>query len=69
MVGAQAGEDAGDCGAGGVGRCEYGSCETIAGLGAWLVALVMGKQLDEADRRYGEDLKRVLESKMRGNGD
>lgn len=46
------------------GKCEYKSWEPIAGPGAWVVALMMGGQLDEANRRCGDDLKRMLESKL-----
>lgn len=48
----------------GDGKCEYRSYETMAGPGAWVLALVMGGQLDEANRRCAEDLKRVVESKI-----
>ena len=51
----------------GDGICEYRSWETIAGHGAWVVALMMGGQLDEANRRCGEDLKRIVKSKIRKN--
>ena len=51
----------------GDGKCEYRSWETIAGHGAWVVALMMGGQLDEANRRCGEDLKRIVKSKIRKN--
>ena len=36
--------------------------------GAWVKALMMGGQLDAANRRLREDLKRVVESKITGNG-
>lgn len=49
----------------GDGKCEYRSFETMAGPGAWVVAWMMGGQLDEANRRCAEDLKRVVESKIR----
>ena len=29
----------------------------------------MGTQLDETDKRRGEDLKRIVESKIKGNED
>ena len=48
----------------GDGNCEYRSYETIAGRGSWVLALMMGGQLDEANRRCAEDLKRVVESKI-----
>ncbi len=38
--------------------------ETIAGPGAWAVALMMDGQWDEVNRRCGEDLKRVVENKL-----
>ena len=47
----------------GAGICEYRSWETIAGPGAWMVALMTGGQLDDANRRCGEDLKRVVEAR------
>lgn len=48
------------------GRCEFRSYETMAGPGAWVVAWMMGGQLDEANRRCADDLKRVVESKVEG---
>ncbi len=48
----------------GDGKCGYRSWETIEGPGAWAVTLMMGGQLDEVNRRCGEDLKRVVESKL-----
>ena len=54
----------------GDGKCQYRSWETIVGRGAWMVTLMMGGQLDNANRRYGEDLKRVVEArreKTKGN--
>lgn len=47
----------------GDGKCQYRSWETIAGPGAWMVALMMGGQLDNANRRCGEDLKMVVEAR------
>ena len=47
----------------GDGTCQYRSWETIAGPSAWMVALMMGGQSDDANRRCGEDLKRVVERK------
>ena len=46
------------------GKSECRSWETIAGPGAWVVALMMGGRLDEADRRCREVLIRVVESKL-----
>ena len=40
----------------GDGKCEYRNWETIAGPGTWVVALMMGGQSDEANRRCGEDI-------------
>ena len=47
----------------GDGECQYRSWETTAGPGAWMVPLMMGEQLDNANRRCGEDLKRVVETR------
>ena len=49
----------------GDGKCEYRSWETMAGLGAWVLGLMMGGQLDEANRRCAGDLKGVVERKVR----
>lgn len=44
-----------------------GAGRQLRGRGPWVVALMMGGQLDEANRRCGEDLKRVVEGKVREN--
>lgn len=55
-MGAQAGEIGVDLGSGDR-QCEYRNWGTVAGPGAWVVAVVMGGQWDGANRRCGEGLK------------
>ena len=46
-------------------KCKYRTWETMVGHGTMVVNWMMGKKLDEAHKRYADDLKRVVEEKMK----